>query len=309
MNLTVVITTRNRKKDLMECVDSLSESSYRDFETIIIDDSSSDGTESLQMKDFNIKNLSIFHSKQQLMMVGARNMGARKAMGEWVMFVDDDNVLDREFVKNMWDCCQKYNDFGIIGAPVYFFYDRKRHFSGQKFSFITGSSKTIIDNVKNKEIIESDAVPNIFMTRKDLLKKTNYFDPSLIQSLTDIDFVFSVKKLGLKSGICQDAVTYHKVKMEDNLKPRFMGGIFNQKSYCLIRNRMVLIKRYGKFLQKIIYLIFFSWLWPLFYSILSIKYKRFDLVKYYLFGFKDGLIYFLTGQLKNSLPFLSKQNV
>lgn len=302
MNLTVVITTRNRKKDLMECVDSLSESSYKDFEIIIIDDNSLDGTEYLQKKDFNIKNLSIFHSKHQLMMVGARNLGADKAKREWVMFVDDDNIVDRDLVKNMWECCQKNVNFGIIGAPVYFFYDRKKHFSAQKLSFYTGAIRTIIGEKINTDIIESDGAPNIFMTRKDILKKTNYFDPSLIQTLTDVDFAFIVKNLGFKCGICQKAITYHKVRQEDNLKPRSMGGVFKQKSYCLIRNRMVVIKRYGNLIQKTVFLILFSWVWPIIYSVLAIKNKRSDLVKAYRYGFKDGLIYFLSGQLKNSLP-------
>lgn len=299
--MSVVITTRNRKKDLMECVDSLVESSYQDFEIIIIDDSSSDGTEKLQKKDFNIKNLSIFHSKQQLMMVGARNLGAVKAKGRWVLFVDDDNIVDKNLVKHMWKCCQKNVNFGIIGVPVYFLYDKKKHFAAQKFSLLTGLNRTIIGDNICKGIVESDGAPNIFMTSKEVLQKTNNFDPLLIQTLTDVDFAMKAKKLGYRCGICQEAITYHKVTEQDNLKPRSMGGIFKQKSYCLIRNRILIVKRYGNIVQKIIFLLLFSWVWPLIYSYFAVKYNRRDLVISYWYGFRDGVVYLLTGRLKNSL--------
>jgi len=40
---------------------------------------------------------------------------------------------------------------------------------------------------------------------------------------------------------------------------------------------------------------------------MMIKYKRFDLIKYYWYGWKDGLKYLISSNLENSLPILSKK--
>ena len=110
-----------------------------------------------------------------------------------------------------------------------------------------------------------------------------------------------IEKKGFKCCIVPKAKTYHKIKKEDDLKPISMGGKFKQKAYCLMRNRVVYISRYGNFFNKFLYAIFFSWFWPYVYSFFALKNKRLDLVKLYWRGFIDGLVYLFTGKLKSTV--------
>src|SRR4051812_46527320 len=93
MKLSIVITTKNRKADLLECIASLKNSSFKDFELIIVDDFSNDGTDLLTKNDFNHPEVEIFHSKTNLMLVEARNQGRELAKGQNILFVDEDNIL------------------------------------------------------------------------------------------------------------------------------------------------------------------------------------------------------------------------
>lgn len=306
MKLSITITTKNRKGDLLKCIESIRKSDFEDYELIIVDDNSSDGTELLEERDFDIEGLKIIHSKEDLMMVGARNLGAKSARGKYSLFIDDDNVVDKEMITQLVKCADKYGKYGIIGPSIYYLNPPKVYFNYQKINLYVGRTISFIAESK-KEIIDSDGIPNVFLIKREVFDKCGYFDPELIQTFTEPDFAFRVRRYGFKCGVCQKAKTFHKVGRKDTLSPRILSN-WPQKAYCLIRNRTVLVKRYGNFLQKVIYLLFFSWLWPLVYSISTLSSKRYDLIKLYWYGFWDGVVYFSTGRLVNSLPSILDSN-
>lgn len=304
MKTSVIVTTRNRKKELLACLDSIIKSQCRDFEIIVIDDCSSDGTEKLKKVDFHFKNIRLIHSLKHLMMVDARNLGAKKARGKYIVFVDDDNVLTKKALAKIIESADKHPKYGIIGAPIYFLTDKKKYFSGQKFNFFTGQTETLIRT--RKKFIDSDGTPNFFLVKKEVFGQCGYFDPSLFQTFTEPDFSFKALKAGFRTGICQKVITYHDIKDQKKRTLKSLGNIYYQTSYCLTRNRTVLVARYGKLYHKIIYLLFFSWTWPLFYSLMALKYRQIKLIPLYWAGFKDGLLFLFTGNLSLEYPKLIK---
>lgn len=296
MKLSVVVTTKNRKSDLLECVNSVLRSSNlpKEWELIIIDDNSRDGTELLNSSDFGSDHVAVIHNKKTEMMVKSRNIGARRSKGEYILFIDDDNIIDKNMIHLLLEAANKNPDFGLFGPSMYYYSTRTKYLDYQKIDLFTGKTNGLIDKTK-KNIVESDGIPNVFMVRSNVFKEYGYFDEDLVQTFTEPDFSFKISQFGIKAGIYKKAITYHKIKAEDGLTPRSLGGQFKQKSYCLMRNRSVIIARYGNSLQKITYMFFFSWFWPLTYSLILLPTKRFDLINLYWRGFVDGWRYYLTG--------------
>lgn len=299
VKVSIVITTKNRKKDLFDCINSIDKSTFKDYELIIVDDVSSDGTEKLTNDDFKIKNLQIYHLTTPHRMVRARNFGAKKSKGKYVLFIDDDNEIDTKMIENLVDFADKHSDYGIIG-PINYCGDRKKCFDYQKINFFTSRTHGVISDTE-KDFFETDGTPNVFMIKKEVFDKVGFFDEDLIQTYTEPDFAFHAGQYGYKCAMVSNAKTIHKVWIENSLKPRGLGGNFKAKAYCLMRNRSLIVKRYGKWYHKLIYLLLFSWLWFFIYSFFILKFKRFDLVKCYWYGLKDGLYYFFTNKYKNSL--------
>lgn len=306
MKLSVIITTRNRKSDLMKCLDSVKGARFLDFdwELIVVDDYSNDGTENLKVDDIGLRNGLVVHNKTQQMMVKSRNIGVKESVGEYLLFIDDDNMIDEDMIKGLVNFADSDETYGIIGPSMYYLKQNRKYLDFQRFNFFTGKTSGVVDN-SEREICDSDGVPNVFLIRKKVFERCGLFDESLIQTFTEPDFCFNAKKFGYECGIVKISKTYHNV--DDSLSGRSLGGQFNQKAYCLMRNRSVVIARYGKFYHKIVYILFFSWFWPLLYSLLAFKNKRRDLIGLYWLGFKDGLFYFFTGVLDNPLPRLSKK--
>ncbi len=90
--ISVIIPTYNEEDVILKCLESLSKQTFKEFEIIIVDDGSTDNTVEL------IKNIKVIHGKHQGA-GAARNLGAKQAKGNVLVFVDADMTFDHHFLK------------------------------------------------------------------------------------------------------------------------------------------------------------------------------------------------------------------
>jgi len=99
--VSIIIPTYNEEKILIDCIESLEKQSFTDFEIIIIDDGSTDGTykilQEFKIQDSRFKILRAAHAGAG----AARNLGAKEAKGEILVFVDADMTFDKSFLENL----------------------------------------------------------------------------------------------------------------------------------------------------------------------------------------------------------------
>jgi glycosyltransferase involved in cell wall biosynthesis len=85
--VSIIITTRNEEKHIAACLESIHTQTYPSIETIIVDNNSKDKTKNIVKKfDVSVFNIGPERSAQ-------RNFGARKAKGEYLLFLDADMIL------------------------------------------------------------------------------------------------------------------------------------------------------------------------------------------------------------------------
>ena len=99
--LSIIVPVYNAEKYLPACLDSVLNQSFKDFEIILVDDGSKDGSLMLldgwASKDNRVK---VFH-KENGGVSSARNLGLSKASGEYVTFVDADDELPAGALEKM----------------------------------------------------------------------------------------------------------------------------------------------------------------------------------------------------------------
>jgi len=101
MKVSIIIPTYNEAFDLEKCLRSLSEQSFRDFEIIIVDDGSTDKTpEVLKNLKQVVNSLKLLEQKHGGAGM-ARNLGAKSASGDILVFVDADMTFDEDFLKKL----------------------------------------------------------------------------------------------------------------------------------------------------------------------------------------------------------------
>jgi len=98
-SLSVIIATMDREEELYRCLDSIWAQSRLPQELVIVDDGALD-VEALRLRvpqgvEFQ------YHRKSPPGLSASRNLGARVAKGEFILFLDDDVVLERNFIEEI----------------------------------------------------------------------------------------------------------------------------------------------------------------------------------------------------------------
>jgi len=110
MKISVIIPTKNEEKNISRLLRSLKKQTFRDFETIIVDNNSSDQTKKIASK-FTCK---IFtHGPERS---AQKNFGLQKAKGKYALFLDADMILEKTILE---DCFGKMeSDSGLAGIII-----------------------------------------------------------------------------------------------------------------------------------------------------------------------------------------------
>ena len=88
--ISVIVTVYNREKYLKQCLDSLKNQTYTDFEAIIIDDGSTDSSPEIEKTYTEDKRFNLILS-EHIGFPAAKNLGLAKATGKYVIFLDSDD--------------------------------------------------------------------------------------------------------------------------------------------------------------------------------------------------------------------------
>lgn len=100
--ISVIVPVFQANKVIKRCVNSLLNQSFYDFEILLIDDGSTDGSENI-CDDYAYKyeNIKVFHQKNGGPS-NARNKGIERARGEYIVFVDADDFVGEDFLKGFF---------------------------------------------------------------------------------------------------------------------------------------------------------------------------------------------------------------
>lgn len=112
MTVSVIMPAYNAEKTISKAIESVLTQSYMDFELIIVNDGSTDGTEDIILswskRDSRIKNLSIRNSGVS----NARNIALSNSSGDFVTFIDSDDEMESDFIERM--ICKMTDDCDLV---------------------------------------------------------------------------------------------------------------------------------------------------------------------------------------------------
>lgn len=115
--VSVIIPVYNSEKYLKKCVDSILNQTYKNIEVILIDDGSTDNSYDIikNMENENPNIIKGFTQKNQGV-ANTRNNGIKYATGDFVMFADNDDYLDKECVDTYLKAILKEDADIVIGG-------------------------------------------------------------------------------------------------------------------------------------------------------------------------------------------------
>jgi len=109
--VTIVVVTFNSIPFLKDCLSSIQNQSFRQWELVVIDNDSTDGTVEL-LRSSGVKNV-IFNQKN-VGFAAAQNQGIKESSGEWVLALNPDVVLGRTFLAELLGAVDGRGDIGMV---------------------------------------------------------------------------------------------------------------------------------------------------------------------------------------------------
>lgn len=114
MKISIIIPVYNIEKYLSECLESILNQTFKDFEVICVNDGSTDSSleilKSFAQKDSRFK---IFSQKNQGAAI-ARNTGIKQAKGEYLQFLDSDDYFEPNMLEELYCYAEKYDSDLVV---------------------------------------------------------------------------------------------------------------------------------------------------------------------------------------------------
>jgi glycosyltransferase involved in cell wall biosynthesis len=200
--VSVVICTYNRRSLLRECLTSLLNQTYPkdDYEIIVVDDGSTDGTEALLREMATKPGPRLRHFRQDNKgSAAARNLGIRNAQGQIIASIDDDCIATECWIEG---AVPHFGDGDIVGVqgqtlpaePV------RLHFFPPRFSYTVEVTKEVPNH----------PTCNVFYRKQAILDVGGFNEKFKMTGAEDADLAFRIEEKG-KVVFDPDVLVYHAV--------------------------------------------------------------------------------------------------
>jgi len=296
LKISVLIPTLNRCESLKNCLDSLIKQTYKNFEVVVVDGGSTDGTKELLNQYYN--KLSIKFAVQKGGLIPQENKGWKIATGDIIVRTDDDVIASPQWLQGIADTFNLSEKIGGVTGPTIipeerkeyrdlFYFEKKLEngnifwrligkiyfdyfLEGEPFAvskwfrsgaFSLGSNYPECLKLKEPFEVTHQEACNM-ATRKDLLERIGGFDETFIGigEFNEPDVSFKIKNLGYKIFFNPKAVVYHLPSKEGFFKdrPNSYGRVLNFINFYF---RHIKPNTLDKFMRFSTYLIFLNAFW------------------------------------------------
>jgi len=170
IKVSVVIPVYNVDKYLEECVDSVLQQTFKNYEIILVDDGATDCSgEICDRYAKNYEDVKVIHQKNGGLSA-ARNTGLREAVGEYVYFLDSDDYIESVTLEHLVNVVESENADVVFFDGYVFFTDCEENMDITKYQ-----RKELYQSENGKEILRKLLMKDEYRTAVPLmLFKTKY---------------------------------------------------------------------------------------------------------------------------------------
>jgi len=255
--VSIIILNWNGKGDTINCLRSLLNLKYSNYDIIVVDNGSTDGSQEVIRKLFPF--VKLIENKQNLGFAEGNNVGIRFALNDrnvkYIFILNNDTKVDPNCLTELIKVAESESKIGIVQPKVLRMDNPKiLDTTGHVFKFglgwivDRGSGETDRKQYDDKlDIIGGCACACLY--KREMLEDIGFFDKSFDTYYEDAELSWRAYKKGWKAKYVPSAIVYHK-----------RGGtvrkdkeIMLKMSMLCLRNMTIAIKRHGTLLQKFLF--------------------------------------------------------
>ena len=238
-----MIVAWNAAADIEQCLSSITQQSYSNYNVIVLDSASTDNT--LEIVRSKFPSVQVIASAQNLGYRSGNRLGMQKAEGDYVVICNDDVVVERDWLGEMVNAMEEDPELGMV-TPRIMMYDQPEvmNFAGNTLHY-SGLYGPRAKYAPVSSFLKSEDVAAVagtcFMIRRDLMVAAGGFSEDFDKvprywhaSHEDVDLGWHVQMMGYRCRYVSSAVVRHKYKRpsRDN-RGRFIQLGYGQLLFVL----------------------------------------------------------------------------
>jgi GT2 family glycosyltransferase len=256
----IVIPTWNRCEALIDCLDSLSRITYKPFTILVVDNASTDNTVDSVKKLY--PNVKIIRLSKNLGAPKASNIGFEHALdhgAEYVLRLDSDTIVSPGFLEPLVNKAEEESTIGVVSPKIYYHdppdviwyagVDAHPWHFGSVNDQCNKKDTEIRDQSRFVEYVWAAAM----LIKREVLNKTQGFDPDFFIYYEEVDFCLRVKDLGYQLYYVAESTIFHKVGTQN---PSAWSGYYWNLS------KMILFRKHARnkthFILLVLYVILYA---------------------------------------------------
>ncbi|MGL5414487.1 MAG: glycosyltransferase family 2 protein [Clostridium sp.] len=272
-NISIIIPVYNTEEYLRESIESILNNSFQDFEIICIDDGSTDRSLGILNEFKEIDNRIKVYTGENNGPSKARNLGLDKAIGEYIVFMDSDDILPMDSLMIRYEAIEKSSSDIVIGGTNRF--NEEKEWRMEKHYFENGEK----DILKDFKLLRNLGPCNKIYRRSILSKirfneNLNYAEDVafVLEALVKSRKIYTIDKLVYKYRDRDGSLTSHKGREEEILKNSIESliEVFKMVDSIGVDKNKESLKRY--YLERVIDVD----IWPVYKSNISSK-RRYEM--------------------------------
>lgn len=238
---SVIIPIYNSCDCLNRCIASIVNQSFKNYELLLIDDGSTDGSEII-CDEYALKydRINVFH-KQNGGVSSARNLGLAKARGKFIIFVDSDDEVETDFLSVI----QNYLNDDVDLIHYGWYYKDGKH--TLKHDVCKVSTCLTLKEVCRKNIFHGFVWSYVF--KKDIIKKNKLSFSTNLNYAEDWEFILRYYMYVNKMQVLKDC-PYSQFMRPGSATNRELGEKYISDNFEMYRRVMSLSSDYPKYIRN-----------------------------------------------------------
>jgi len=224
--VSVVVPCYNQAKYLDECLLSVMNQTYRNWECIIINDGSSDRTESVAKKWVEKDTRFTYIFQENIGVSAARNNAISQAKGEFILALDADDCIDKNYLKKLVPELENDSSLAIVSCNSFFFENNLENIVGK---FIPQGDSYHYLRYVNQLIVTS-------LFKKKCWYEVNGFDEEM-KGFEDWEFWLNITKRGWKYKIVDDFLFFYRKAKKSRQVTALEKHFYTTKEYIFKKHK------------------------------------------------------------------------
>ena len=210
--IAVIVVNWNGAHLLKTCLTSLREQTWRDFETILVDNGSSDESLALVARDF--PDVRVIALDENLGLAGGTNVGIEATDAPIIATLNNDTEVDAHWLEELEACARRPPEAGSVASKLLLFDRRDVIHSAGDFYRVDGvpGNRGVWqpdDGRYTQSELIFGACAGAAAYRRTMLEDVGGFDDTFFMYCEDVDLAFRGQLLGYRCVFAPNAIVYH----------------------------------------------------------------------------------------------------